>query len=94
MMCRIPQAFVELGVGGGDIATAGSAARRYTTAVIEGVPVQNIEILKNKSSATYIKNILDAKLIDLSFDETSADYRSPLILQEGSCSSRNYAQSG
>ena len=84
MCCRVPQTFIELGVGGGDIATSGSVARRYTTAVVEGVPIQNIEILKDKISATHIKNILDAKLIDLSFDETSADYRSPLILQEGS----------
>jgi hypothetical protein len=38
MSTRVAQAFLELSVGGGDVATAGSAARRYTTAVVQGIP--------------------------------------------------------
>lgn len=51
LSCRVPQAFLELAVGAGDIATAGSAARRYTTAVVESVPAEPIErldILRNR----------------------------------------------
>lgn len=37
-ICRVPQAYLELAVGGGDIATSGSAARRYTTRVVHSIP--------------------------------------------------------
>jgi Eco57I restriction-modification methylase len=85
MMCRIPQVFVELGVGGGDIATSGSAARRYTTAVIEGVPAQNIEAISGDDyNVGLVITILRSKLIELSYDETSADFRSLRILDAGS----------
>ncbi|WP_422482297.1 BREX-1 system adenine-specific DNA-methyltransferase PglX [Pleomorphochaeta sp. DL1XJH-081] len=83
MMCRVPQTFIELGVGSGDIATAGSAARRYTTAVIEGVPIQNLGVLTNETSQSLIKQVLDAKLIELSFDETSADFKNLFVHQDG-----------
>ncbi|MCY4358035.1 MAG: hypothetical protein OXD01_11010 [Gammaproteobacteria bacterium] len=70
-------------MGGGDITTAGSAARRYTTAVIEGVPVQDLGVLKSASCQALIKHVLSAKLIELSFDETSADFRNHFVLREG-----------
>lgn len=37
-LCRVPQAYLEIAVGGGDIATSGSAARRYTTKVVHSIP--------------------------------------------------------
>ncbi len=54
LSCRVPQVFLELAVGSGDIATAGSAARRYTTAVVESVPadpIDQINTTRNKELA-------------------------------------------
>lgn len=82
-LCRVPQAFIELGVGGGDIATAGSAARRYTTAVVEGIPVSDLETLERDVNQEHIKKLLDSKLVSLAYKETSMDYRLPYILQDG-----------
>jgi len=87
MMCRVPQAFIELGVGGGDIATSGSAARRYTTAVIEGVPVKNIGAIKQEKNIKLIKCLLHSKINEISYDETSADFSKLFILQKGGSAS-------
>ena len=37
-LARVPQAYLEIAVGGGDVATSGSAARRYTTRVVHSIP--------------------------------------------------------
>jgi hypothetical protein len=43
-LARVPQAYLEIAVGGGDVATSGSAARRYTTKVVHSIPAS---ILRN-----------------------------------------------
>ena len=44
-MARVPQSYIELAVGGGDVATSGSAARRYTTKVIHSIPADCVDKL-------------------------------------------------
>ena len=83
LMSRIPQTFIELGVGGGDIATAGSAARRYTSAVIEGVPAIDLDSLIVGGIVPHVEKLIEAKLIELSYDETSADFSRLVIHGNG-----------
>ena len=84
MMSRVPQAFIELGVGGGDIATSGSAARRYTSAVIEGVPTVSLRGLIESDVPAKVGVLVNSKLLELTFDETSADFSNLYIYQQGS----------
>ena len=69
--CRAAQAFIELAVGGGDVSTSGSAARRYTTAVVHSVPSDAISSAKQIVSDGEYKALLEAKAHELSLDETS-----------------------
>ena len=69
--CRAPQAFVELAVGGGDVSTSGSAARRYTTAVVHSVPANAVSSAKRIVTTGGYQAFLEAKAHALSLDETS-----------------------
>src|SRR5262249_15027178 len=71
LTCRIPQAFIELAVGAGDIATSGSAARRYTTAVVEGVPVPSIHEINTAQNIEIVKGLFAYQASRLREDETS-----------------------
>jgi len=75
---RMFSLFVEASVGGGDTVTSGSAARRYTQNVVEGVPVPNI-------SKKYKKQLNDigykiARLLfqDFLSEETNRNFICPL----------------
>jgi hypothetical protein len=74
MSCRVPQAFIELAVGGGDIATSGSAARRYTTAVIESVPAGLISGILSDESVAIAKRLFKHRLAELLADESSCHF--------------------
>lgn len=83
VLCRVPQSYIELGVGGGDIATSGSAARRYTTAVVEGLPVIDLAQLQTDEWYKIINKLLVLKMTDLIFNENSADFKYLTTLNEG-----------
>ncbi|MEZ5065895.1 MAG: BREX-1 system adenine-specific DNA-methyltransferase PglX [bacterium] len=70
-LCRAPQAFIELAVGGGDVSTSGSAARRYTTAVVHSVPADAVAAVRLSVSEGGSDALLEAKAHELSLDETS-----------------------
>jgi hypothetical protein len=61
---RVAQTFIELAVGGGDISTSGSAARRYTTQVIEGIP-----FISDNDSLSVALSELGKKLVHASFSK-------------------------
>jgi hypothetical protein len=71
---RVPQTFVELAVGAGDIATSGSAARRYTTAVVESVPAAPFTTLDIDQSLKAVQNLFDYRLAEFRTDETSCHF--------------------
>ena len=68
---RAPQAFIELAVGGGDVSTSGSAARRYTTAVVHSIPSDAVSSVKRVLSDGRYEALLETKAHELSLDETS-----------------------
>ena len=72
--CRAPQSFIELAVGGGDVSTSGSAARRYTTAVVHSVPADAVSSVKQVLSSGGHEAFLENKAHELSLDETSLLY--------------------
>ena len=74
LSCRVPQTFLELAVGSGDIATAGSVARRYTTAVVESVPSAPVNQLNEIEVISAIKKLFQFRLNDLMANETSCNY--------------------
>jgi hypothetical protein len=74
MSCRVPQTFLELGVGAGDIATAGSAARRYTSAVVESVPVNALQALDVKANLVAVKQLFKYRVSQFTRDETSCHF--------------------
>lgn len=71
LSCRVPQAFLELAVGAGDIATAGSAARRYTTAVVESVPADSIERIDTMRNRELARLLLANRIGEFARLETS-----------------------
>jgi hypothetical protein len=73
---RVPQAFLELAVGSGDIATAGSAARRYTTAVVESVPAGPIAKINATDGIESVRKLYYFRLALLMADETSCHFTS------------------
>lgn len=75
LSCRVPQAFLELAVGAGDIATAGSAARRYTTAVVESVPAGPIEHLSSARSLSLARQLLEHRIGEFSRLEVSGLFK-------------------
>jgi hypothetical protein len=74
MSCRVPQTFLELAVGSGDIATAGSAARRYTTAVVESVPAGLLPSLHTPANLEAVRSLYRFRLADLISDESSCHF--------------------
>ena len=70
-LCRVPQAYVELSVGGGDVSTSGSAARRYTTRVVHSVPASILPSLQYPEFLEDAANIFRVVAFDLAHDETS-----------------------
>ena len=69
---RVAKAFVELAVGGGDVSASASAARRYTTAVVQSIPASSIPALAEKVASGQVQPLLKARAIPLVLDETSA----------------------
>lgn len=69
--CRVPQSFVELAVGGGDIVSAGSAARRYTTAVVEGIPAGVLRRISSPENLAALRAIYHFRARGLSTNEAS-----------------------
>ena len=76
---RVFSLFVEAGVGGGDTVTSGSAARRFTQNIIEGVPVPEINKMDKQ-----VLNELGQKIEELSYkdflsDETNRNFICPFL---------------
>ena len=69
--CRVPQSFIEIAVGGGDIVSTGSAARRYTTAVVEGVPSAVLRRIASSDNLAALKAIYRFRASGLSTNEVS-----------------------
>ena len=74
LTCRVPQAFLELAVGAGDIATAGSAARRYTTAVVESVPSDALEKLVTPDNLALATCLYKYRVSEFARDETTCHF--------------------
>jgi hypothetical protein len=74
LSCRVPQTFLELAVGSGDIATAGSAARRYTTAVVESVPAGLLAALNTSTNLDAVRSLYRFRLSELMSDESSCHF--------------------
>lgn len=70
-LARAPQAYLELAVGGGDVSTSGSAARRYTTAVVHSIPAASLITLREDVASGGFREVLHAKADEMSSDETS-----------------------
>jgi hypothetical protein len=71
---RVPQTFIELGVGAGDVATSGSAARRYTSAVVESVPAAPLSDLDLTKSSDLVGSLFRYRVRDFQSDETSRHF--------------------
>lgn len=74
MSCRVPQTFLELAVGAGDIATSGSAARTYTAAVVESVPAGVLSTVNTTESRWAVESLFYFRHSALAFDETSCHF--------------------
>lgn len=70
-ICRAPQAYLELAVGGGDVATSGSAARRYTTKVVNSIPASTIERIDYPEFREDCRSLFRVVAHAQSFDETT-----------------------
>ena len=70
-MARCPQSYIELAVGGGDVATSGSAARRYTTKVIHSIPADCVDNLAGEEFDEDRRKILSFIGWQNSIDETN-----------------------
>ena len=70
-LARAPQAYLELAVGGGDVSTSGSAARRYTTAVVHSIPAAAVISLCEDVAVGQFREVLHAKAQEFSSDEIS-----------------------
>jgi hypothetical protein len=70
-LARVPQAYLEINVGGGDVSTSGSVARRYTTAVVESTPASVVADLDYPGLPLDAQAILRLRAWDLAEDETS-----------------------
>ncbi len=68
---RVIQCYIELAVGGGDIATSGSAARRYTTTAIESIPSRPFLHVETQKSHLAISKMVNHRLEEFRIDETS-----------------------
>jgi hypothetical protein len=74
LSCRVPQVYLELAVGAGDIATSGSAARRYTSAVVENLPATQVDSCRSPESLSIIRLLYEFRVSELSADETSCHF--------------------
>ena len=74
LSCRVPQTYLELAVGSGDIATSGSAARRYTTAVVESVPAGAVAKVWTSTNLRRVQSVLSFRLREFMADETSCHF--------------------
>lgn len=70
-MSRVPQSYVELAVGGGDVATSGSAARRYTTKVVHSIPAAQVKRIGGDKFRDDRHSVLDFTEWNNSVDETT-----------------------
>jgi len=70
-LCRVPQAYMEIAVGGGDIATSGSAARRYTTKVVHSIPAAVAANLSYDGYEQDCKDLFRPIAFNQSLDETT-----------------------
>lgn len=70
-LCRVPQAYMEIAVGGGDIATSGSAARRYTTKVVHSIPASVAAMLDYEGYDEDCQSLFRLVAFDQAIDETT-----------------------
>jgi hypothetical protein len=70
-LCRVPQAYMEIAVGGGDIATSGSAARRYTTKVVHSIPASVAARLTYDGYDEDCQSLFRIVAFDQAVDETT-----------------------
>jgi hypothetical protein len=70
-LCRVPQAYMEIAVGGGDIATSGSAARRYTTKVVHSIPASVAARLSYDGYDEDCQSLFRLVAFDQAVDETT-----------------------
>jgi hypothetical protein len=70
-LCRVPQAYMEIAVGGGDIATSGSAARRYTTKAVHSIPASVAAKLAYPEFDEDYRSLFRLVAFDQAVDETT-----------------------
>jgi hypothetical protein len=70
-LARVPQAYLEIAVGGGDVATSGSAARRYTTKVVHSVPAAVLRDLDYAELEADCQTLFRMVAFDQSLEETT-----------------------
>lgn len=70
-LCRVPQAYMEIAVGGGDVATSGSAARRYTTKVVHSIPASVTARLSYEGYDEDCQSLFRLVAFDQAVDETT-----------------------
>lgn len=70
-LCRVPQTYMEIAVGGGDIATSGSAARRYTTKVVHSIPASVAAGLAYEGYDEDCQSLFRLVAFDQSVEETT-----------------------
>lgn len=70
-LCRVPQTYMEIAVGGGDIATSGSAARRYTTKVVHSIPASVAPKLTYEGYDEDCQSLFRLVALDQAVDETT-----------------------
>lgn len=90
-LTRIPQAYLDLATGGGDTATSGGVARRYTTKAVHSVPASVLKSFSYVEFEEDCKTLLRLIARDLSVDETSCLFSGLPI--EGSASLADMARS-
>jgi Eco57I restriction endonuclease. len=83
-LCRAPQTYVELAVGGGDISTSGSTARRYTTKVVHSIPASVVKYLDYDEFENDCRDILRVVAHDQSVDETTCFFSGYSLSRFGS----------
>lgn len=83
-LCRVPQAYLEIAVGGGDIATSGSAARRYTTKVVHSIPASALANLNYDGFYEDCRTLFRLVAHDQGVDETTCFFAGyPIDMSKG-----------
>lgn len=95
---RIFKQLVELFVGGGDASESGSAARDYTSGILNVIPVP-AACLDDRAIGSVVEEQIRERRKEVGCDEVSVDFMAPAIFPKGTITSaiddarQSYAQS-